>query len=71
MIRIEEDRERIFHPKADGDPLQVEKGYCHFRQEGQKDFLSRITAYEPLEDGVKFEVLTFRGRKALEKSSLS
>ena len=65
MIRIEEDRERIFHPKADGDPLQVEKGYCHFRQEGQKDFLSRITAYEPLEDGVKFEVLTFRGRKAL------
>lgn len=50
-----------------GDPLKVEKGWCHFSHEGTKDFLDYITAFEKQPDGVSFEVRTFRGAMALVK----
>lgn len=53
-----------YHPQMGGDVLSVEKGWCHFSHEGSKDFLDYITAFQPEEDGVSFEVATFRGRTA-------
>lgn len=56
-----------YHPNMGGDPLKVEKGWCHFDHAGTKDFLDYITAYEADEGGISFEVSTFRGAKALVK----
>jgi len=70
MIDIKYDKIFSYHPEMDGDPLSVEKGYCHTNN-GQKDFLDYITAYQPEADGVSFCVNTFRGGKALVKVAFS
>lgn len=67
MIQIKKPDVQSYHPQMGGDPLSVEKGWCHFNHEGTKDFLDYITAYQPEKGGVSFEVSTFRGRKALVK----
>ena len=64
MIQIDDTHHKTYHWQGDGDPLHLEKGNCHFNHQGQKDFLSRITAYGPSPSGCAFEVLTFRGRTA-------
>ena len=53
-----------YRPQMGGDPLSVEKGWCHFSHAGQKDFLDTVTGYEPLPGGAAFSVTTFRGRTA-------
>ena len=65
MILVQDTGKKGYCPNMGGDPLHVEKGYSHFNQKGQKDFLSKITAYEPDESGAVFQVETFRGRQAL------
>ena len=65
MILVQDTGKKGYCPNMEGDPLHVEKGYSHFNQKGQKDFLSKITAYEPDESGAVFQVETFRGRQAL------
>ena len=67
MIEVKKPAIPSYHPEMDGDPLLVEKGYCHYSHEGTKDFLDYITAYQPEADGVSFEVATFRGAKARVK----
>lgn len=67
MIEITKPNVLSYHPEMDGDPLSVEKGYCHYSHEGQKDFLDYILAYEDCGTGVSFLVSTFWGRKALVK----
>ena len=64
MIQIQDNGIRGYHPEMDGDPLLVEKGYCHYNSNGQKDFLDRILGYEPSETGCTFETATFRGKTA-------
>ena len=63
MIEVKKPAILSYHPDMDGDPLLVEKGYCHYSHEGTKDFLDYIVAYQPESDGVSFEVTTFRGAK--------
>lgn len=65
MTEIRKPDVNSYHPNMGGDPLKVEKGWCHFSHEGTRDFLDYITAYEARTDGVSFEVITFRGKKAL------
>lgn len=65
MIRIQNPGVTGYRPEMSGDPLHVEKGWCHFSHEGRKDFLDTITAYEPVPGGISFAVSTFRGAKAL------
>ena len=67
MIEVKKPAILSYHPDMDGDPLLVEKGYCHYSHEGTKDFLDYIVAYQPESDGVSFEVTTFRGAKARVK----
>ena len=67
MIEVKKTGIQSYHPEMDGDPLNVEKGYCHYSHEGQKDFLDYIEAYQPEHDGVSFQVRTFRGAEALVK----
>ena len=69
MIKIKKPEGMGYHPEMGGDPLSVEKGYCHFSREGTKDFLDCIVAYRADPEGVSFEVSTFRGAKALVKVS--
>lgn len=64
MIQIQDNGIRGYHPEMDGDPLLVEKGYCHYNSNGQKDFLDRMLGYEPSETGCTFEAATFRGKTA-------
>lgn len=65
MIKIKKPDIMSYHPQMGGDPLDVEKGYCHYSHEGSKDFLDYIEAYRAEPDGAAFEVRTFRGAKAL------
>lgn len=65
MIQIQNPGTTGYRPEMSGDPLSLEKGWCHFSHEGKKDFLDTITAYEALPGGVGFVVRTFRGAKAL------
>lgn len=67
MIAIQKPDIQTYHPDMSGDPLKVEKGWCHFSREGTRDFLDYMEAYQPEQDGVSFEVWTFRGVKALVK----
>ena len=53
-----------YRPEMSGDPLTLEKGWCHFSHEGTKDFLDTLTGYEPIPGGAAFEVTTFRERTA-------
>lgn len=64
MIRIEQDGKRGYCPDMGCDPLAVEKGFCHFRCGGQKDFLSKMFGYSPEDAGAVFDVETFRKRRA-------
>lgn len=64
MIQVKKPDVQSYHPTMGGDPLKVEKGWCHFGHEGTRDFLDYITAYSPEEGGVSFEVSTFRGARA-------
>ena len=48
MIQIQNNGLQGYHPQMDGDPLSVEKGYCHFNHQGQKDFLVRMIGYEQI-----------------------
>ena len=64
MIQVDTHGQQAYHPDFSDDPLKVEKGFAHFNTSGEKDFVSRILAYE-LSDGVfRFETETFRGRTA-------
>ena len=64
MIQLNTQGKPIYHPPFNDDPLRVEKGFSHFNKHGEKDFVSRILAYE-LADGVlNLETETFRGRQA-------
>ena len=65
MIPVTKPDIRSYHPEMGGNVLHVEKGWCHFSHEGTKDFLDYITAYEPKNDGISFEVSTYRGKTAL------
>jgi len=69
MIPVSKTNVSSYHPDMGGDPLKVEKGWCHFSNQGTKDFLDYITAYQVEKDGISFEVATFRGKKALVKVS--
>ena len=71
MIQIRDTGLKGYHPNMEGDPLSVEKGYCHFRQQGQKDFLNKMLAYEANSSGAGFEVETFRGRRAFVRVTFS
>lgn len=71
MTEIKKPDVQSYHPTMGGDPLNVEKGWCHFPHEGTRDFLDYITAYDAREDGISFEVCTFRGAKALVEITLS
>ncbi|MCI6018440.1 MAG: hypothetical protein MRZ59_06280 [Clostridiales bacterium] len=71
MIQIRDTGLKGYHPDMEGDPLSVEKGYCHFRHQGQKDFLNKILAYEADSFGAGFEVETFRGRHAFVRVTFS
>ena len=65
MIKVDTQGKEYYHPDMSDDPLKVEKGFVHFNKKGQKDFLSRMLAYE-LTDGIlTLETETFRGRKAM------
>ena len=64
MIQIQNNGLQGYHPQMDGDPLSVEKGYCHFNHQGQKDFLGRMIGYEPTDAGCIFETETFRRKRA-------
>ena len=64
MIPVAKSNVSSYRPDVGGDPLKVEKGWCHFSSQGVKDFLDHITGYEPVSGGVCFEVSTFRGAKA-------
>lgn len=55
---------KSYMPCMEGDPLSVEKGNCHFRKEGQKDFLCRIRSFEQILGGAAFLVETFRKKTA-------
>ena len=67
MIELQKSSVKSYHPEMSGDPLRLEKGFCHFSGEGTKDFLDEIQAYQPEECGVHFRVSTFRGQTALVK----
>lgn len=67
MIKVNTEGKQFYNPNLADDPLKVEKGYAHFNHNGQKDFLSRVLAYDFKEDVLSFEVETFRGKKALVK----
>ena len=64
MIQVKDSGKKGYCPEMDGDPLEVDKGYSHFRHGGQKDFLSKMLAYDGKADGAFFEVETFRKAKA-------
>ncbi|MBR1971854.1 MAG: hypothetical protein IKA16_00285 [Oscillospiraceae bacterium] len=61
MIPIQRPNVKSYHPQMGGEVLSVEKGWCHYSHEGTKDFLDYITAYQPENSGVSFEVRTYRG----------
>ncbi|MBR5047600.1 MAG: hypothetical protein IKX76_05135, partial [Eubacterium sp.] len=64
MIQVNTQGKHFYRPDMADDPLRVEKGFAHFNRTGEKDFVSRILAYE-LTDGILvIDVETFRGRKA-------
>ena len=65
MINIKKPDIQSYHPVMSGDPLKVEKGWCHFTREGTRDFLDYITAFQQDSHGVSFAVRTFRGESAL------
>ena len=67
MTEIKKPDVQSYHPIMGGEVLKVEKGWSHFSHEGTRDFLDYITAFQPEEDGVSFEVSTYRGEKALVK----
>lgn len=67
MIAIQKPDVQTYHPEMSSDPLKVEKGWCHFSRDGTKDFLDYVKAYQPEQDGVSFEVRTFRGNCASVK----
>jgi len=67
MIAIKKPDVQSYHPIMGTDVLHVEKGWCHTSHAGSKDFLDYITAYQPEEDGISFEVRTYRGAMAMVK----
>ena len=67
MTEIKKPDVQSYHPIMGGEVLKVEKGWSHFSHEGTRDFLDYITAFQPEEDGISFEVNTYRGVKALVK----
>ena len=69
MIKIDTQGKQFYHPDMADDPLKVEKGFAHFNRKRQKDFLSRMLAYEMRNGELSLEVETFRGRKALVRVS--
>ena len=71
MIPVTKPDVLSYHPEMGGELLNVEKGWSHYSHEGQKDFLDYILAYRPEEDGVSFQVRTYRGRTALVKISFA
>ena len=71
MIPVTKSSVLSYHPEMGGDVLNVEKGWCHFSHEGTKDFLDYISAYEAENDGISFEVATFRGKTTLVRIRFS
>ena len=64
MIKINTQGKPLYRPAIEDDPLRVEKGFAHFNKKGEKDFISRLLAYD-LADGVlSLEAETFRMRRA-------
>ena len=55
MISVTKPNISSYHPDMGGEPLNVEKGWCHYSHEGTKDFLDYITGYQPETDGISFE----------------
>ena len=64
MIPINTQGKAFYHPSLADDPLKVEKGFAHFNQHGEKDFISRILAYKLTDGLLSIEAETFRGRQA-------
>jgi len=71
MIPVTKPDVLSYHPEMGGEPLNVEKGWCHYSHEGTKDFLDYILAWQPEADGITFRVATFRGKTALVKIRFS
>ncbi len=69
MIPVNKPDIKTYRPQMSGDPLKLEKGWCHFCQEGTRDFLNCIEAWQICDDCVLFQVSTFRGHTALVKIS--
>lgn len=67
MIPVVKPSVASYHPLMGGEVLNVEKGWCHYSHEGKKDFLDYITAYKAENDGISFEVATYRGKTATVK----
>ncbi|MGM9589675.1 MAG: TIM-barrel domain-containing protein [Faecousia sp.] len=65
MNKVKKPDVKTYHPQMSGDPLCVEKGWCHSTHEGIKDFLDCIECFEQTDDGISFQVSTFRGSQAL------
>lgn len=65
MIPVVSPSAASYRPEVGGDPLKVEKGWCHFHNKGIKDFLDHITGFCPEKRGISFETTTFRGNSAL------
>ncbi len=65
MIPVNKPDVKTYHPQLSGDPLHLDKGWCHFSSEGTRDFLDTLEAWQPGADHLCFEVSTFRGSRAL------
>lgn len=64
MIQVNTQGKAAYRPPFADDPLKVEKGFAHFNRSGEKDFVSRILAYELADGLLRIEAETFRGRHA-------
>ena len=67
MIQVDNHGKTGYCLHGDSDPLDVQVGYGHYARNGVKDFVTRMTAYEPGDDGAVFEAATYLGSSARVK----
>lgn len=67
MIQVDNHGKTGYCLHGDSDPLDVQVGYGHYARNGVKDFVTRMTAYEPGDDGAIFEAATYLGSSARVK----
>lgn len=64
MIQVDNHGKKGYCLVTDCDPLEVQVGYGHYARKGEKDMVTRMTAYEPDPSGAWFLADTFRGSTA-------